>query len=222
MASPDRFADAPEIGWGFYGHRLELYRETVPHGGFGQLLRFAQSRSRGFFVFTSNVDGHFQSAGFPEDRMVECHGNITHLQCFENCGDRIWEVGDSRVVVDTKTMRAVEPLPCCPSCGGLARPNILMFGDWGWNGARTECQEQRFRRWMESIETGTEKGLRTVVLEFGAGTAVPTVRRFSEWFCARTRGHLIRVNPREAEIPDQLAGVELALGAREAIERLLI
>ena len=34
MASPDRFLEAPKLGWGFYGHRLHLYQETIPHSGF--------------------------------------------------------------------------------------------------------------------------------------------------------------------------------------------
>jgi NAD-dependent SIR2 family protein deacetylase len=54
--------DDPELAWGFYGHRLELYRRTTPHRGFGILRRLAE-RSGRFFVFTSNVDGHFQRAG---------------------------------------------------------------------------------------------------------------------------------------------------------------
>lgn len=31
--------------------------------------------------------------------------------------------------VDSATMRARAPLPACPTCGALARPHILMFGD---------------------------------------------------------------------------------------------
>ena len=92
-----------------------------------------------------------------------------------------------------------------------------MFGDWGWHGARTQRQEQRFRAWVQKIAAAE----RTAVLEFGAGTAVPTVRHFSEWFASRTQGRLIRVNPRDVGIPRQIEGWEIPLGASEAIERLL-
>jgi hypothetical protein len=40
------------------------------------------------------------------------------------------------VAVDPTTFRARPPPPCCPRCGALARPNILMFGDGGWEAAR--------------------------------------------------------------------------------------
>src|SRR2546429_5834888 len=50
LADPVHFAQDPELAWGFYGHRLELYRKTVPHKGF-EILRGWDAR-----VFTSNVD----------------------------------------------------------------------------------------------------------------------------------------------------------------------
>src|SRR5689334_6849565 len=34
IANPRSFARHPELAWGFYGHRLALYRDTVPHEGF--------------------------------------------------------------------------------------------------------------------------------------------------------------------------------------------
>ena len=37
-----------------------------------------------------------------------------------------------KVEVDEETLHALDPLPSCPGCGGLARPNILMFSDWEW------------------------------------------------------------------------------------------
>ena len=33
-ANPEHFERDPAFGWGFYGHRTNLYRETVPHEGF--------------------------------------------------------------------------------------------------------------------------------------------------------------------------------------------
>src|SRR5687767_9842489 len=33
LASPAWFARDPHLAWGFYGHRLNLYRATTPHAG---------------------------------------------------------------------------------------------------------------------------------------------------------------------------------------------
>ena len=65
IASPPAFEQVPLTAWGFYGHRLNLYRATAPHAGFGVLHAWGQRMAQGCFVFTSNVDGHFQKAGFP-------------------------------------------------------------------------------------------------------------------------------------------------------------
>jgi NAD-dependent SIR2 family protein deacetylase len=82
----------------------------------------------GAFVLTSNVDGHFQRAGFSEGRIAECHGSINWLQCTRCCGQNLWPGEPSvsaLIALDETTMRAVEPYPTCPGCGELSRPNIL-------------------------------------------------------------------------------------------------
>src|SRR4051812_40413276 len=78
IASPSSFQSDLEQAWGFYGHRLALYRKTVPHAGFELLRRWGESMPHGYSVFTSNVDGHFQKAGFDPGRIHECHGSIHH------------------------------------------------------------------------------------------------------------------------------------------------
>jgi NAD-dependent SIR2 family protein deacetylase len=214
LANPAWFEDDPELAWGFYGHRLELYRRTVPHRGFAVLRRLAERAGRAF-VFTSNVDGQFQRAGFEEDEVAECHGSIHHLQCLGSCGLGIF-ANEASVVVDPASFRARPPLPACPRCGALARPNILMFGDWGWDDARSRAQQQRLARFLE----GAPPGL--CVIECGAGTAIPTVRFTSERAAALRRGTLVRVNVREPEVPAGHVGLALgALEALEAIEALL-
>jgi NAD-dependent SIR2 family protein deacetylase len=208
MANPRWFQSDPELAWGFYGHRLNLYRETVPHEGFSILRRWGEEMERGMFVYTSNVDGQFQAAGYRDD-IVECHGSIHHLQCAAHCTNAIWAADDVIVDVDESSFRAVGPLPSCPNCGALARPNILMFNDWGWISDRTQAQEERFHSWLHDI-----RGATLVVVECGAGSAVPTVR----WQCQRLNGTLVRINPREPAGP---AGtISIPMGASEALASL--
>ena len=143
MANPRWFAEDPEFAWGFYGHRLNLYRETIPHEGFGILRKWGDAMRGGAFVYTSNVDGHFQRAGFDKHQVLECHGSLNHLQCLKGCGQEIWSAEHCMVEVDEDTLRAAHPLPSCPTCEELARPNVLMFGDWGWDSSRTRGQQER-------------------------------------------------------------------------------
>ncbi len=209
LADPRHFADDPELAWGFYGHRLELYRNTVPHDGFRLLRELGSRLPGGVRVFTSNVDGQFQRAGF--EFVAEAHGSIHHLQCLAGCTDEIWPAAGVTVSIDPETMRAVPPLPSCPRCGGLARPNILMFGDVSWVPDRSQAQLDELTAWRRTARD-------LVVVELGAGQAVPTVRRYAELASAAT-GALIRINPREPQIRHG-RGVSIAAGALETLTAL--
>jgi NAD-dependent SIR2 family protein deacetylase len=214
MANPIWFRDDPALAWGFYGHRFKLYRATRPHAGFAILKKWAARMPRGAFVYTTNVDGHFQRAGFDEERVTECHGSINWLQCIRRCNGQPWPIEPvfmALLDIDEESMRAREPHPVCPTCGGLARPNILMFGDMRWDSSRTGEQEERLNGWLAGLDAA-----RLVIVECGAGTAIPSVRDFSENIAAQYGGTLIRINLREPHAP---AGhIELPMRAREALE----
>ncbi len=115
IASPAAFREAPELAWGFYGHRLALYRRTVPHAGFAQPQRWGARMHQGLSVFTSNVDGQFQMAGYSADAVHECHGSIHHLQCLQGCSDAIWPADDFLPDVDEATCRLRNAPPRCPT-----------------------------------------------------------------------------------------------------------
>lgn len=204
IANPAAFRRDPALAWGFYGHRLNLYRNTRPHHGFALLRDIASRLPKGAFVFTSNVDGQFQQAGYDEDRICEIHGSIHHLQCIDGCDGAIHGANDFIPAVDVKTCRLLSPMPRCAHCNALLRPNILMFGDGDWLSRRTDAQRRRLEAWLQSVS-------HLVVVEIGAGNHVPTVRWFSE-----TLGEpLIRINPTESEIPGR--GISLPQGGLAAL-----
>jgi NAD-dependent SIR2 family protein deacetylase len=213
LANPRWFRDDPTLAWGFYGHRLMLYRQTEPHGGFAILRRWMRAMPRGGFVYTSNVDGHFQRAGFSPQEVYEVHGTLGALQCLDDCGAGIFPADDCLLTIVPDTMRAVEPLPRCPKCGGLARPNVLMFGDWGWDPSRSDAQRRRLTTWLKSLD-----GARLVIIECGAGTAIPTVRLACQDAARRQGARLIRINVREPEIPS--GHISLPMAALKALVAL--
>jgi len=91
-----------------------------------------------------------------------------------------------------------------------------MFGDWSWNGSRSQKQGERLGEWLRSV---SNDGMQLVIVEMGAGTAVPTVRGKSEQVARRTNGVLIRINPRDSMIPLG-PNISLPLGAAEGIGAL--
>ena len=204
LANPRWFDINPKLAWAFYGHRLNLYRSTEPHSGFKILLNLPHDK----FVFTSNVDGQFQKAGFSESRIVEIHGSIHYLQCSEPCSDEIWENNET-IEVDMERFEA-KNYPFCRNCKQVARPNILMFGDFRFVENRVQKQLERFEKWLDGING------KIVIVEIGAGKAVPTVRNMSERIRDVFGAKLIRINPRESEGAD----IEIKKGAKEALEEI--
>lgn len=212
MANPHWFRADAELAWGFYGHRLNLYRETEPHEGFKRLLELGEKKAGGYFVFTSNVDGQFRKAGFDAQKIKECHGSIHYLQCTDGCSETIWSADQTHIDVDSETFRAKHPLPACIHCSALARPNILMFGDWGWLPHRTNEQSYRLSTWLNNIRA---RRVKLAIVEIGAGHAVPTVRIQSEQVAGSCGGTLIRINPRDYEVPP--GHIAITLGGAEGI-----
>jgi NAD-dependent SIR2 family protein deacetylase len=213
VASPRTFRNDPKLAWGFYGHRLNLYRQTIPHQGFEILRGWCERMLLGSWVFTSNVDGQFQKAGFPDDVMHECHGSIHQMQCMSNCKSDTWSANQYTPTVNTETCQLLSELPVCPHCGGLARPNILMFGDEYWQYMYSEKQRRNQERWLNAIE---ENKARVVVVEIGAGTAIPSVRHFSQRIIHEYCGRLVRINPREFQVPSSY-DVGIDTGSFEAL-----
>ena len=133
------------------------------------------------------------------------------MQCLSECGAEIFSAEPHSVNVDHGTMRAVPPLPGCPRCGGLARPNILMFGDWGWDSSHAEAQQRRLKSWLASIAGGPARRRRVRRRDGDPHRASALARRSP----AATTRTLIRINPRDPEVPD--GQISLPMGAFEAL-----
>ncbi|NMB41379.1 MAG: NAD-dependent deacetylase [Firmicutes bacterium] len=191
-ANPVHFSDDPAFGWGFYAHRIDLYRRTVPHHGFRLLQGWIKKGEKDYFVVTSNVDGQFQKAGFPEDKIYEIHGSIHHLQCCTPCSEDVWENTDY-IAVDLTTMRAEKVLRCS-RCGNISRPNVLMFGDFSWVGNRSDMQRNNYHAFLKECR------FPVVVVEMGAGKAISTIRHMSEGLGASHKALVVRINPRDYHI----------------------
>lgn len=209
IACPGTFENNPRLAWGFYGHRLNLYRNTEPHKGFQYLHTIVEHLAGGAFVYSSNVDGHFQKSGFSENRIVECHGSINFLQCQNTCTQELWETIDFMPEVDEEHCILTSTFPVCKDCGGIARPNILMFSDMGWVNWRARSQIANFHEWRETVR-------RPVVVEIGAGKYIPRVREFGQ----SLNVPLIRINLANAEV-DRSGDVALKVGALEGITAII-
>ncbi|MDG1512881.1 MAG: Sir2 family NAD-dependent protein deacetylase [Mariniblastus sp.] len=198
LANPRWFKDDPQQAWGFYGHRQNLYRATTPHAGFKILLDWVRKVDHNYFVFTSNVDGHFQKTGFSPERIHECHGSFEFLQCSDACTTQTWSAEKTHLQIDEETLIANQPIPKCPVCDAPARPNILMFGDSGFIPDYHQTQNQKYKTWLSDLSAETK----IAIIEIGAGTVIPTVRSESEKVAREFNQPMIRINPRDNKGPE--------------------
>ena len=103
------------------------------------------------------------------------------------------------------------------SDGELLRPNVLMFGDAECNYSVMSEQDQAYKEWLAALPDG----VRLVVLEIGAGTAIPTIRDMAAFVAEQRKAILVRINPEEPVVrSDVYPSIAVALGARDALSRI--
>ncbi|UJR35042.1 hypothetical protein I4U23_027818 [Adineta vaga] len=184
------------FGYAFWAYRYNAYTSSAPHIGYEIAKQWSRfNHVKYSFSFTSNIDGHWIKSGWDESSILECHGSIHYMQCIQPCRNKIWETNSSlNLLIDPKTDCVIDNLPKCLYCKRLARPNVLMFGDGNYLGRRKNEQVLNFSNFQSNIEK--MKG-RLLIIELGAGTAVPTVRIESEKRFADNRWNadFIRINP---------------------------
>jgi hypothetical protein len=88
-----------------------------------------------------------------------------------------------------------------------------MFGDATWLDDRTTAQRRRFDAFERDHGAGP-----LVVVEVGAGTAIPTIRFASERLGSRPGNLVVRINPREPRIDPP--HVSIAAGALDGLARI--
>lgn len=214
MMSPYGLQSDPAFAWGFFAHQYRLYHDALPHQGYKDLLALCQQK-QDYFIVTTNIDGLFLKAGFPSNHLHQAHGSIHTLQCSIPCQRTVWEIDRLDVEVDYTTMRAKEPLPRCPHCGSVARPNIFMFGDseesYIWEYGRE--QAKAFRAWRER-----HLHRQVLILEIGVG-AEGMKRHAQTYYREFPHATLIRINPIvDTAYPDEV--IQMRCGALEGIAAL--
>lgn len=164
LASPWAFENVLPHAWAFYEWRRRNAHENRPHTGYDIINRWINTRFEDAFVHTTNTDGYHIISGTPRDLVKEVHGSMWRLQCLRPCSRDFWdEPAVPLCDLDYDTMEASN-YPKCQQCGGIARPHILMFGDWDYVGHSR--QDDNFSRFTQ--------GPVDLVILVGSSGGVPT------------------------------------------------
>src|SRR5690348_14824003 len=119
------------------------------------------------------------------------------------------------MTVDEESFWSIGSLPPWKQCKELARRNMLRFGDASWRPDRSNSQYANCDAWIRSLD---KPATRLVIVEIGAGTAIPSVRMTSEKIAELTGGTLIRINPHETEVPR--GQLSLPLNAAQGLQQI--
>lgn len=120
LATPDAFRRDPALVWEWYDWRRQTIAACEPNAAHRVIAEWSQ-RNPGWTVVTQNVDDLHVRAG--TRNLIRLHGSIWERKCWTGCGQPTWgEAGQH-------PRETTGDLPTCPSCGGLARPAVVWFGE---------------------------------------------------------------------------------------------
>ncbi|MBO6293609.1 MAG: NAD-dependent protein deacylase [Selenomonas sp.] len=112
MVSHSFFAQHTEEFYDFYRKHL-LYPQARPNAGHEALAELErQGRLRA--IVTQNIDGLHQQAG--SKKVIELHGSVKRNYCMDCHGSY-----DMEYIMNNK------PVPRCHRCGGLVKPDVVLY-----------------------------------------------------------------------------------------------
>jgi NAD-dependent deacetylase len=114
LATPEAFERDPKLVWEWYNWRREIIAKAAPNPAHRALVHLEKIKAR-FTLITQNVDGLHDLAG--NGKILKLHGDIWRMRCTA-CGANF----------PNRRVPLLKIPPHC-ACGGLARPNVVWFGE---------------------------------------------------------------------------------------------
>jgi len=108
----DFFMEHPEDFFDFYKRKL-IYPDARPNKAHKALVRL-EKQGKLKAIITQNIDNLHQEAG--SKCVIELHGSVFRNYCME-CGKKY----------DLEYVVAQEGVPHCEKCGGIVRPDIVLY-----------------------------------------------------------------------------------------------
>lgn len=106
------FMNAPEEFYRFYKEKM-LWLDAKPNAAHKKLAQLEAAGRLGAVV-TQNIDGLHQAAG--SKRVYELHGSVHRNYCMK-----------CHKFFDAAYIKESEGLPRCDACGGLIKPDVVLY-----------------------------------------------------------------------------------------------
>lgn len=192
VLSGPMFRRRPELTWRHIHSIEQACRGARPNAAHAALARMEQRLER-CWVLTQNVDGFHREAG--SQRVIDIHGDIHHLLC-TSCPfqERLSDYA------------GLEPLPHCPHCAGVLRPDVVLFGEM--------LPLDKVAALHRELSLGFD-----AVVSIGTSSLFPYIVD-PVFFAASEGWGTIEINPEETTV-SSVVQVRLAMPAVEAMEGIL-
>jgi NAD-dependent SIR2 family protein deacetylase len=184
--------ETPEEFWAYFSRHIKINRyDPGPLGLYKKLYSLVSGKPA--FVITTNVDGQFALAGFPEENIFATQGDYALFQCSTPCHDTLYDNHDMvMAMVEKQENFRIPPelIPKCPVCGERLDPHLRKDGtfvensDWHAAAARYSAF---IGKWKEN---------RLLIIELGVGFNTPAIIRwpFEKMAAAMPGATLVRIN----------------------------
>ncbi len=114
ILSGEMFARDPALTWKYLFEIERACRGAAPNAAHATIAGL--ERTHEVCVITQNVDGFHVQAGSRD--VIEIHGRLSELRC-TGCA----------VVSTQRDFEALDLPPRCVRCGGILRPDVVLFGE---------------------------------------------------------------------------------------------
>lgn len=190
------FASRPDITWKYLwqiGAACHGARPNRAH----EIIALLQQHKPNTVVLTQNIDGLHRAAGTAH--LIEVHGHAFDLYC-TRCATQF-----SAAELIANYEHKPELPPTCPKCGGLVRPNVVLFGE---------------RLPDEAVQAMVALSNQPLELVIAVGTSSTFPYILGPIIQASYLGiPTVEINPDETTV-SELVTYRLKLGAAEAMDKI--
>ncbi|MBC9072744.1 NAD-dependent deacylase [Thauera sp. CAU 1555] len=186
--SGEMMTHRPDICWRYIAEIEANCRGAQPNAAH-RLIAALEHEKPAVWVLTQNVDGLHRAAG--SRKLIEIHGTVHHLRCTECPHER-----------DVPDFSGLALPPACPVCGGLLRPDVVLFG------------EMLPQQGMDRLEAVLLGGI-DLVVSIGTTSVFPYIAG-PVWWAQQQGIPSIEINPGDTEV-SRLVTHRLRMGAADAL-----
>jgi NAD-dependent deacetylase len=182
----------PEVTWKYLSQIEKNCRDAGPNAAHLALARLERELPY-VMVLTQNIDGLHRAAG--SENVVEIHGDMHRLLCLA-C--------HRHERVSSLEGRALPPV--CPACGGLMRPEVVLFGEM--------LPEAELGRFLDELAAGFD-----LVFSIGTTSVFPYIAQ-PVIQAIQTGIPTVEINPGRTSLSAHVR-YQLPMGAAAALTALL-